>query len=369
MTEGITWVGLDVHKANINVAMFGPLTPRAVQWQIANEPQAIRRMAKKFARIGGGEIRVCYEAGPCGYVLQRQLNSYEDIVCEVIAPSLIPAKAGDRVKTDRRDALKLAELFRAGLLTEVHAPSEDDEWVRDLCRAREDAKQDLLRCRHRLSKFFLRHGIRFDGCRPWSRRYMDHARKLKLENATAQSVLDDYLLAVSQHDERVLELERRMSDLADGDCYRERASKLMCFRGIAVVTAMTIVAEIHDFSRFKSPRQLMAYLGVIPSECSSGGKENRGAITKTGNSHVRRVLVEAAWHYRHPPRVGVKLRKRREGQPGAVIAVADKAQRRIHRRYLRLSEKKPRNKATVACARELVGFIWAVMQPESQAAA
>ncbi len=369
MRDAITWVGLDVHKASINVAMFAPNAPKAVQWQVANECQAVRRMVRKIARASAGEVRVCYEAGPCGYVLQRQLHEHEEIVCEVIAPSLIPAKVGDRVKTDRRDALKLAELFRAGLLTEVHAPSEDEEWVRDLCRAREDAKQDLQRCRHRLSKFFLRHGIRFDECRPWSRRYMDKVRQLRLDNPSAQAVLDDYILGVSQHDERVLELERRMSEVAQSEPYGERVSALMCFRGIAVITAMTIVAEIHDFRRFKSPRQLMAYLGLVPSEYSSGGSQNRGAITKTGNTHVRRVLVEAAWHYRHPPRVGVTLRKRREGQPGAVIALADKAQRRLHQRYRRLSERKPKNKAVVAVARELAGFVWAAMHSELRAPA
>jgi len=366
MSDSITYVGLDVHKQNINVAMLLPERRNAISWQVASEPSALRGMVRRIGTTAPGEVRACYEAGPCGYALQRYLHKTTDIVCEVVAPSLIPRKPGDRVKTDRRDALKLAELLKAGLLTEVHGPSEEQEWVRDLTRAREDAKQDQLRSRHRLGKFLLRHDIRFTGCRAWSHTYMEKLGKLRFDNVAAQAVLDDYLLAVNQLSERVAELDARLAEVAAADSRHEIVERLMCFRGVALVSAMTIVAEIHDFSRFQSPRQLMAYLGLVPSEFSSGGRQSRGPITKTGNTHVRRTLVEAAWHYRHPPRVGVGLRQRRRGQPGSVIALADKAQKRIHRRYKRLSERMSRNKAITAAARELVGFIWAAARMETE---
>ena len=360
MKDSITYVGLDVHKQSINVAMLLPGRSDAVSWQVENEESSVRRMVGRIRKQTEGEVRCCYEAGPCGYALQRHLHRTTDLVCEIVAPALIPRKPGERVKTDRRDALKLAELLRAGLLTEVHSPSEEQQWIRDLTRAREDAVQDQLRARHRLSKFLLRHDMRVSDCRAWSRLYIEKLGKLRFDNAAAQAVLDDYLLAVNQVAERVAELETRIAEVAASDPRRDVVERLMCLRGLGLVSAMTIVAEIHDFSRFNSPRQLMAYLGLVPSEYSSGGKQSRGPITKTGNNHVRRVLVEAAWHYRHPPRVGVGLRRRRRGQPGAVVSLADKAQRRIHQRYRRLSGRMSRNKAITAAARELTGFIWAV---------
>ena len=373
VAKGITYVGLDAHKKAINVAMLLPGQRGPVDWEVTNEPRAIRRLVKRLRREAPGEIRCCYEAGPCGYALQRRLMSDEKagVICEVVAPSLIPIKPGDRVKTDRRDARKLAELLRAGLLTEVHPPTEAEEAVRDLCRCREDAKEDLLRARHRLSKLLLRRGwVYGGGKKAWTVAYRQWLRGLEFEHEADRVVFEDYLLAVEQVEERVKSLDDRLAEAAEREPYREPVGWLRCFRGIDTVTAMTVVAEIHNFQRFESARGLMAYLGLTPSEHSSSDKRHLGSITKAGNSHVRRVLVEASWHYRHHPGVGQRLRQRRQGQPGRVIALADKAQQRLCRRYRRLTGRgKPANKVVVAVARELVGFIWAALQePRRQTA-
>jgi transposase len=360
--QGITHVGLDAHKGSISVAVLLASGKRE-EWQVANERGAVKRMVRKILREAPGETRFCYEAGPCGYSLQRQIEEH-GAICSVIAPSLIPVKPGERIKTDRRDARKLAELFRAGLLTEVQPPSEADEAVRDLCRAREDAQADLTRCRHRLGKMLLRRAIRFtEGKRVWSMAHRRWLRDLRFDNATDQVVFDDYLAAIDHAEERVKGLESKLVEVSQKAPYAEPAAALRCFRGIDTVTAMTIVSELHTIGRFASPRQLMAYLGLVPSEYSSAERRRLGGITKAGNSHVRRVLIEAAWNYRHRPNVK-SLRKRREGQPAKVIAVADRAMQRLHRRFARmLHAGKAAPKVAVAVARELVGFVWAVMYP------
>jgi transposase len=296
-------------------------------------------------------------------VLKRQLEAAGPIVCEVIAPSLIPKKAGDRVKTDRRDARKLVGLLEAGLLTEVQPPSEAEEAVRDLCRCRDDLRHDQMRARHRLAKFLLRHGIAYVQGRAWTETHLQWLRGLKWEDKNAKAVFDDYLLAIEQIAERIKTVTAEVERVAEQEPYRDVVGALRCFRGIDTLTAVTLIAELHNFGRFQSPRALMSYLGLTPSEHSSGGTQKRGSITKAGNSHVRRVLIEAAWHYRHRPGVGLKLRQRRKGQPAQVIAIADKAEHRLNRRYRRLTERgKPCNKAAVAVARELAGFVWAALQ-------
>jgi transposase len=363
--NSITYVGMDVHKKAINVTMLLPGEKTPVEWELPNEPRAVHRLARKLKREASGEVQCCYEAGPCGYALQRQLKK-EGIACVVVAPSLIPVKPGERLKTDKRDARKLAELFQAGLLTEVHPPTEAEEAVRDLCRCREDAKEDLQRCRHRLIKMLLRRGFIFSEGRHWTKGHRQWLRSIRFEHPADQAVLQDYLLAVEQIEERLKTLESALETQAETEPYRERVGWLRCFRGIDTITAMTILAELHDFTRFHSARGLMKYLGLVPSEHSSSDVERRGPITKTGNIHVRRVLVEASWHYRHPPRVSKALSKRRVGQPAAVISVAEKASQRLYRRFSRLAVRrgKSRNKAVTAVARELVGFIWAVMKAE-----
>jgi transposase len=369
MKGSITWVGLDAHKNSIQVAVLeGPGHYR--EWELGNEERKVRLLARKLVKqAGDGEVRVCYEAGPCGYVLKRQLESAApQLVCEVVAPSLIPKKSGERVKTDRRDARKLAEYLAAGLLTEVHPPNEEQESVRDLTRCRLALKADLMRARHRLSKFLLRRGLHFHGTKKaWSKKHHEWLGTLSFALRADQVVFEQYLLSMQQLRARIEEVEVALKELAEQPGYREAVGRLRCFRGIDTVAALTLLAEVHDFRRFGSPLQLMSYLGLTPSEHSSGEKQRRGAITKAGNSRARKLLVEIAWHYRHRPGVGAVLRKRQQGQPPEVIAVADKAQQRLCRRYRRLTEAgKPYNKAVTAVARELVGFLWAAMQqPET----
>lgn len=367
MTRGITFVGMDVHKASINVAVLEHGKSDHIEWKLDNRATLIEKLARRFKRDYGDDVVACYEAGPCGFALMRQLVGL-GVKCQVIAPALIPQQAGNKVKTDKRDARKLALLFRAGLLTEVHPPTADQEAVRDLCRARDDARDDNMRSRHRLSKFLLRHGISYDG-QAWTRLHRQWLGTLKFEHAAAQATLEEYLRAVDGVEERIKTLDAKILETAGTDAYREAVGILCCFRGIDVTGAMVILSELGDITRFESPRKLMAYLGITPSEYSSGGKEKRGGITKTGNAFVRRILVEAAWHYRHAPRVGKKLRKRRDAQPAWAIAIADKCQSRLYRRHRHLtSTGKTTTKANVAVAREMSGFIWAALVARRQQA-
>lgn len=362
MKQVTTYVGIDAHKKDLFIAMLMGNQPTPVTWQLANEPQAVRRLVRKLEREAPGPVRAFYEAGPCGYALQRQMTTPR-VQCDVIAPALIPRKPGERVKTNRRDARKLVELGRAGLLTAVQPPTPEDEAVRDLARARDDAREDLQRCRHRLGKLLLRRGLHYAG-RNWTRAHRQWIDRLVWPHAAERAVVDDYLLAVDQLEARLIELDTQLTQIADTEPYREPVGWLRCFRGIDTLTAILILAELHDFRRFQSPRALMAYLGLVPGEDSSGEKHRRGRITRTGNALVRRLLVEAAWHYQHRPSVGVALARRRKGQPGRVIAIADKAQHRLCRRFRRLADQhKPAPKIAVAIARELGGFLWAALQP------
>ena len=366
--EHITWVGMDAHKESIKLAAFFPERPEPVEWTETTTVEAIRRLARKLQREAPGEVRCCYEAGPTGYALQRQLRA-AGIGCTVIAPSLTPVKPGLRIKTDRRDARKLAELFRAGLLTEVHPPSEADEALRDLCRCRDDVRVDLLRARHRLSKFLLRrHCIYRQTKNHWGSRHWAWLEQLRFDDPISQATYDSYQLAVQQLQERQQQLDVQLAEFGGQEPYREPVAWLRCFRGIDTVTAVCLVAELHDFRRFRSPRQLMAYVGLVPSECSSGERERRGAITKAGNRHVRRLLVEAAWHQRFRPALSGPLRRRREGQPARVLAIADRAQERLYARCRRMSAVgKTSPKIVVAMARELTGYLWAVLHPAAAA--
>lgn len=369
MSKAITHVGLDVHKETIVAAILLPRRKQAEVMKFANDDGAVRRFVRKLRKLAPGPVLACYEAGPTGFALQRLLLGLE-VGCQVIAPSLIPAKPGERVKTDRRDAIKLAELLRAELLTEVHPPTPAQEAVRDLCRAREDAVRDKTSAKHRLSKFLLRRGLHCSS-KAWGQVWWTWLRKLRneLEHEADRWVLDSYICAVEQAEERVTSLESKLDRIAKDESYESPVGRLRCFRGIDTVTAMTIVSELHDFTRFHSPRQLMAYLGLVPSEYSSGKTTARGGITKAGNGHVRRALVEASWHYRHQPRKSQRLKKRREGQPPGAVAIADKAMRRLHNKWTRMVFMgKPTTKATTAVARELAGFIWATMMEEARAA-
>jgi transposase len=358
---------MDVHKESIHIAALSSRTKEASRLQIENKPQIIATAMKRLLKESGGDLVVCYEAGPCGFALFRQLEEL-GVTCKVIAPALIPRRPGDRVKTDRRDAAKLASLLKADLLTEVHPPTKEQEAVRDLCRARDDIRDDLMRARHRLSKFLLRHGRVFDG-RQWTMRHTHWIREQAFDILAEQLTLDLYREAVDTLTERQRALDEKIAKIADTPAYKDAVGALRCFRGIDTTTAMILVSELGDVSRFKSAPQLMAYLGITPSEYSSGGPAGRrlGGITKTGNRHVRRVLIECAWHYRHSAAVGTALKRRRQGQPVWAIAVADKCQRRLCKKHRALIERgKPSPKANVAVARELAGFIWGALIEEKK---
>jgi transposase len=365
--SSITHVGLDVHKRTIAIALLESGSTRPMQWQIANEPTAVRRLIRRLKPRT--PLACAYEAGPTGYALQRQFE-VAGIPCLVAAPSLIPIRQGDRIKTDRRDASKLAELLRAGLLTPVHPPTEDQEAVRDLCRCREDAQLDLVRARHRPSKFLLRRGLVYRDGWNWSQRYRTWLHGLKFERPADQVVFEDHLLVIEQQEARRAALDEQLAVICDLEPYRTPVARLRCFRGIDTVTAVSLVAELHDMRRFTSAPRLMAFLGLVPGERSSGTAKRRGGITRTGNTHVRRLLIETAWHYRHKPTVGVKLRKRRQGQPPAVIARADRAQQRLCKQYRRMSVRgKHHNTIVVAIARMPVGYLWETLTEAQRATA
>jgi transposase len=307
-------------------------------------------------------VPCCYEAGPCGFELQRALSG-QDILCEVIAPALIPRRAGDRVKTDRRDAAPLAVLYRAGALTAIHIPTEHEEAARDLLRCREDIRADLLRARHRLSKFLLRHGRRFTATKKaWTKRHATWLQAQQWPIAALEQTHRAYVRAVDEAGARLHAVNTELRDLLILEPLRARVERLRCFRGIDDLTALPLAAELGDARRFPSAPRLMAFTGFVPSEHSSGTSRARGHITKTGNAHLRRGLVEAAWHYRHHPFLGRALRLRQHGGPPTVIDQAWHAQLRLHRRFRRLAARgQPRQQIVTAVARELSGFLWAAL--------
>ena len=361
MKEKVRFLGLDVHAETITVAVAEPDGSVRSLGTIANRAESIRKLVKKLGPVE--QLRVCYEAGPTGYVLYWQLCEL-GVACEVIAPTLVPVKAGDRVKTDRRDAERLARSYRSGDLTAVWVPDEGSEALRDLVRAREAAKQDQLRARHRLSKFLLRMGQRpAAGMKAWTAPYMAWVRQIHFTQAAQEATMLDYLHEVDHMSERVRRLEQAITEAVKlaSPTVREVVKGLQALRGIAEISAVTIVAELGSISRFEGARQLMGYSGAVPTEDSSGQRTRRGSITKTGNAHLRRIVVEAAWSYRHRPAIGPRLRKRQEGVPEPIKEIAWKAQVRLSKRYARLAAAgKYQRKIITAVGRELLGFIWAI---------
>jgi transposase len=353
-------IAFDQHAATTVAAVLLPGQQTPALHSLTSDTPTILRFVKRIARRGA--LQCCYEAGPCGFELQRALRQ-QGIACEVIAPALIPRRPGDRVKTDRRDAAQLAVLYRAGALTAVHVPTEQEEAARDLLRCREDIRADLLRARHRLSKFLLRHGRRFTATKKaWTQRHDAWLRAQTWPLAALDQTHRAYVRAVDENLARLRDVERDLRALLDLEPLRERVQRLRCFRGIDDLTALTIAAELGDARRFSSAPRTMAYVGLIPSEHSSGSKRAHGRITKTGNAHLRRVLVESAWHYRHHPFIGKTLRARQRGAPAAIIAQAWTAQQRLHRRYARFAARgKPKQHIVTAVARELTGFVWAAL--------
>ena len=359
MDESTIIVAFDQHAASVVAAVLlpGQRTP-SLQALSADVP-TIGRFVAQLARQGA--VRCCYEAGPCGFELQR-FRSGRQIDCDVIAPSLISRRPGDRIKTDRRDAGQLAILYRAGALTAIHIPTDQEEAARDLLRCREDIRADLLRARHRLSKFLLRHGRRFTTTKAWSKQHAAWLRAQTWPLAALDQTHGAYLRAVDEAVARLRAVEQDLRGLLTLAPLRPRVERLRCFRGIDDLTALTIAAELGDARRFGSAPRTMAFVGLVPSEHSSGSRQARGAITKTGNAHLRRILVEAAWHYRHRPFVGDALRRRQAGAPAAIIAQAWTAQQRLYRRYHRLAARgKPTQLVITAVARELTGFVWAAL--------
>jgi transposase len=361
MKGKVRFLGLDVHAETTAVAIAEPDGEVRSLGTIANRAESIRKLVKKLGPVE--QLKVCYEAGPTGYVLYWQLAEL-GVACEVIAPTLVPMKAGDRVKTDRRDAERLARSYRSGDLTAVWVPDEGSEALRDLVRAREAAKQDQLRARHRLSKFLLRTGRRpAAGVKAWTQAYLSWVKQIHFAQAARESTLLDYLHKVEHMAERVKRLEQAIADAVKlaSPQMQEVVRGLQALRGIAQISAVTIVAALGELSRFESARQLMGYSGTVPSEDSSGQRTRRGSITKTGNAHLRRIAIEAAWSYRLRPGVGPALRKRQEGVPEEIKEIAWKAQHRLHKRYIRLSAAgKDQRKIITAVGRELLGFIWAI---------
>jgi transposase len=368
MEKGTTFVALDDSKRRIVAGIFRPRDTEPELRELPNDPQHVRRLFTRLLREGA--VKACYEAGVSGYDLYRRLTAL-GVACEVIAPALTPRRPGQRVKTDRRDAAKLVRLFRAGELTAIHVPDETEEAGRDLVRCRDDVRRDVLRWRHRVLKLLARHGRVYLAGKNWSQAHWRWIRSQQFDQPPLQRAFEASLFALEQGLARQAELDKEVEALATTEHYREPVGWLRCFRGLDTLSAMILLAEIVDFARFRRPRELMAYLGLVPSEYSSGDSQRRGALTKAGNRHARRVLVEAAWHYRHRPTLGRALAHRSEGQPPAVVAQAWRAPQRLHRRYRHLVGHGQRTPIAVAAvARELVGFVWAAMTGrESRAAA
>ena len=359
MKKDITYVGIDDCKQALVVGTWGPRDVQASVRSIANDPRSIRRLFGRLKREG--PVLACYEAGPSGYDLHRQLTAL-GVECQVVAPSLTPRKPGERIKTDCRDAIKLVRLLRAGELTPIRVPDEAEEAVRDLLRCREAIQKDVLRWGQRLVRFLARHGRIYREGDHWTQA---HWRWLDAQCFTLpalQYTLQTHRFTLEQALFRRGEMDREIQAIAQSEPYQEPAAWLRCFRGIETLSAMILLAEIQDFRRFPAAPDLMGFLGLVPSEHSTGGRERRGPLTKTGNGHARRILIEAAWHYRHRPRIGKALARRLEGQPPEIVAHAWKAQLRLHRRYHRLVGRGKRSSVAVAAiARELLGFIWAAM--------
>jgi len=356
------YIGLDAHKSTIHVglAFSGRSQPEPygkASTDVDSFVAVLRRIQKKYD-LAKEEVALCYEAGPTGFVLARRLRvlGYE---CEVVAPSLIPTRASDRVKTDRRDARKLAGLFRAGELTFVHVPDVEDEVIRDICRGRTDAVEVQKRTKQQLSALLLRNGYHYKGKSTWCEPHMRYLRELVLPDRAQKAVLEEYLQRIDSAGAQVQRIEENMRLHLSDWARRDFAEALQGFRGFQLVASMVVTGELGDLMRFKHPKQLMAYLGLVPAEQSSGDRRRQGSITKSGNSHVRWMLVEVAHAYRLPPKISSALSRRQEGLSTAVRDVSWRAQNRLHRRFYRLTLRGlHRNKVIIAVARELTAFIW-----------
>ncbi len=372
MSDSIIYVGMDVHKDFVMMAVLPADAPRPTRVErVPNEPTHLRRFFRRW--VPQGRVRACYEASGAGYVLQRTLEGW-GVECAVIAPALMPTRPGHQRKHDKRDAIELARLHRAGELVPIRIPTASEERVRDLVRCREVLQRELIRARHYLVKFLARRGLVYREGTPWAgphERWLQALARSGALSAEDATVFGEYRALIAYVAQRRAELDRQIAALALTPAYAASVARLRCFRGLETHAAMVLASEIGDWRRFTSPRPLMAYLGLVPREASSGTHERRGSITKAGNSHCRHVLLQAAWSYRHVPARSERLQQRQQGQqgqPAEVVAHAWKAQQRLHRLYGRLAYRKRPAVAVVAVARELVGFLWAVMQDVAPAA-
>ncbi len=353
-------VGLEVHATRIVAAVLDAETGQLQTFAMSGENTPAAAFCAGLPR----PVRVAYEAGPTGYGLARELAK-RGVDCVVAAPSKIPRASGDRVKTDRRDAEHLVRLLLAGKLHPVRVPGDEEEALRDLVRARDAVRMDLMRCRHRLSKLLLRHGIRFDDGAAWTQRHRQWLGTVTLAWPAAQATILDARGAIDALCHRREQLEREIIAMLPSSPWAGQVGRLRCLRGVDTLTAVGLCAEIGDFERFARAEQLMSYVGLVPSESTTGQQRRLGAITKTGSGHARRLLVEAAWHYRSRPSIGRALTDRQDSQPPEAIAIAWSAQRRLHRTWTRLEQRaKRRTLIAVAAARELAGFCWAITQIE-----
>jgi len=360
MAKARSLVGLDVHATKIVAAVLDAETGELQFFAMTAEIEKAAGFCAALPR----PVRVAYEAGPTGYGLARELAK-RGVECVVAAPSKIPRASGDRVKTDRRDAELLVRLLLAGKLHAVRVPGAEEEALRDLVRAREQVRVDLMRCRHRLSKLLLRHGIRFEDGDAWTDRHRAWLNEVVLEWPAAQATLLDVRGAIDALCHRRDGLEREIVSMLPSSPWTAQVGVLRCLRGVDTLTAVGLCAEVGDFTRFGRAEQLMSYLGLVPSENTTGQQRRLGSITKTGSAHARRLLIEAAWHYRPRPNLSKRLTERQADQPPEAIAVAWTAQKRLHRTWTRLEQRgKRRTIIAVAAARELTGFVWAITQIE-----
>lgn len=369
----IIYLGMDVHKESITIAVLpeGAKAPTRLE-RLPNDPPKLKRWLDRAAR--DGELRACYEASGAGYVLHRAFEAW-GVACEVIAPSLIPKRPGVQRKHDKRDATDLARLYRAGELVPVRIPTEAEERVRDVVRCRETFQREILKSRHYILKFLARRGFVFREGTNWCTPHLKWLQHLTTDGSPLvpadRTVFREYHALLLYKLQRREELDRQIEVLAQLPTLAPAVARLQCFRGISLHSAMVLATEIVDWRRFERPSQLACYLGLVSREDSSGDRSRLGSITKAGNSHCRHVLVQAAWSYRHRPATSVDLKRRQAGQPPGVITHAWKAQQRLHQRFNHLSYRKRPQIAVVAVAREMVGFLWAVMQdvPAPHAAA
>ena len=363
MTKVRTWVGLDVHAATVVACVVDAESGEMIVQRLSGDTGEVVR----FCGALPGSTRVAYEAGPTGFGLARALLAV-GVDCVIAAPGKIERPAQDKVKTDQRDAERLVRLLMINALHPVRVPSGEEEALRDVVRAREDVRGDLMRARHRLGKLLLRHDVRYDGTGDnWTWRHRQWLSKIQLAERGAQTTFLDYLGAIDALVIRRDTLEATIAELVPTSPWARDIAKLRCLRGIDTLTAVGLCAEIQDFTRFEHPKQLMSYVGLVPSEHSSGQSRRQGAITKSGSGHARRLLVEAAWHYRRPPRIGPPLKNRQQDQPAAVIATAWKAQQRLHHIWRRLDTQRSKRKTLVAAAvaRHLAGFCWAIVNTDT----